>query len=95
MKTGLISGLALGACASVALAEPATVADAKDATAEAHAAGPITLTEAEMDKVTAGYGRTSYLRFLPRDNKSAGEALDAITEIISEEVSKGAGFVQR
>jgi hypothetical protein len=48
--------LALGACASVALAEPAsTVADAKDgAIAEAHAAGPVALTEAEMDQVAAG-----------------------------------------
>ena len=56
MKTGLILGLALGACASVALAEPASTAagPTENATIEAHATGPITLSEAEMDKVAAG-----------------------------------------
>ena len=56
MKTALCSALAFGACASVALAEPASpaVGPNGDATAEAHPAGPIALTEAEMDKITGG-----------------------------------------
>ena len=55
MKTTLLSVLASGVCASVALAEPVSpTAGAQDATAEAHAAGPVALTEAEMDVVTAG-----------------------------------------
>jgi hypothetical protein len=56
MRTALCSTLALAACTSVALAEPSPpAAGAKNvATAEAHAAGPVTLTEAEMDEVAAG-----------------------------------------
>ena len=57
MKSTLLAVLASGACATVALAEPAsTTADATDGViAEAHAGGPIPLTEAEMDRVAAGY----------------------------------------
>ena len=56
MKTALFSVLAFGACASVAFAEPLPPASgAKDsAAAMAHPAGPVALTEAEMDKVAAG-----------------------------------------
>ena len=49
MRTLLVSTLALGAMTSVALAtEPAKPAPAQ--------AGPVVLTEAAMDKVTAGHG---------------------------------------
>ena len=56
MVPAFCSALALGACASVALAEPVpSAAGANDvATAETHAAGPVALTEAEMDDVAAG-----------------------------------------
>jgi len=56
MKTALCSASAFGACTAVAFAGPlAPAAAANDsATAEAHASGPVALTEAEMDEVTAG-----------------------------------------
>ena len=56
MRTTLLSILVIGTWASVAMAEPlpATGGAQDDPTAEAHAAGPITLTEAEMDQVAAG-----------------------------------------
>jgi hypothetical protein len=62
MKTILISALAFGACASLAFADPlppAGSANASTAT-KADPAGPVALTEAEMDQVTAG-GDGSYL----------------------------------
>jgi len=61
MKTTLLSVLAFGACASVALAEPLPPAGNanESASAEAPAAGPVALTEAEMDRLAAGYRSSS------------------------------------
>lgn len=56
MKAILFSALAFAACASLAVAEPVpTEASKEDTTAAAaHSTGSVALTEAEMDKVTAG-----------------------------------------
>ena len=56
MRTALLAVLAIGTYASAALGEPLpAAAGAKDgATAEAHEAGPVALTEAELDKIAAG-----------------------------------------
>jgi hypothetical protein len=58
MKTILFSELAFGACASLAFSEPLPGAgSASGSTATgADPAGPVALTEAEMDQVTAGGG---------------------------------------
>ena len=56
MKTLCLSVLVLGVCTSLAQAGPVPPAPpAKDGpTPEAHAAGPVALTAAEMDKVAGG-----------------------------------------
>ena len=67
MKTTLLSVLALGTCASVAFAEslpPAGKADGSTA-ARSHPAGPVALSEAEMDNVAAGAVTGGYGFVLP------------------------------
>jgi hypothetical protein len=55
MKTTLLSMLAVGTCASVALAEPLPPPVSEEGVAAGTpTAGPIALTDAELDQVAAG-----------------------------------------
>ncbi len=56
IKTIILSGLALAATATVAMAEPVTVTETQSNTVRSAAvrSGPAQLTDAEMDKVVAG-----------------------------------------
>lgn len=75
MKTALLSALAFGACASMALADSLPPPDgaADRATAEALSSGPVALTDAEMDKIAAGGVKTDsmYLNYNYFDNTNA------------------------
>lgn len=55
MKAFLISALTFGAATAVALAEPGKVSDSQAPAQQADVlAGPVALTQAQMDTVTAG-----------------------------------------
>lgn len=75
MRTLLVSALALGATASLALAEPTAAVDPQP--------GPVELTDAQMDQVTAGEARDAPI------NPSWGELTSAVASVELGEHASG------